>query len=180
MGITVTSDDNQSEENTAGYNEGCTSASEVRSTKRPTSTKEPKVTSKRKKRETQEDLLLQKALSCMEKAEKNTAKRSDDDDDIFAQYNIIASELRSIENPQAKRLIKWRIQSLIFSAHSGYAMQPGPSWQYQEGPLSGQFPQDQLFPPSSQFVPTPSRHGSGSTPSPFSIPSPPFPEQEFD
>ena len=82
MGITVTSDDNQSEENTAGYNEECTSASEVRSTKSPTSTKEPKI-SKRKKRETQEDLLLQKALSCMEKAEKNTAKRSDDDDDIF-------------------------------------------------------------------------------------------------
>ena len=59
----------------------------------------------------------------MEKAEKNTAKRSDDDDDIFAQY--IASELRSIENPQAKRLIKWTIQSLIFSAHSGYAYNHG-------------------------------------------------------
>ena len=80
-------------------NEDTTSDSNnVRSTKRPlkiTNTKAAKL-----RREAQEDILLQKAVSCMETATRRNVKEKDDDD-IFAQF--IASELRSIEDTIVRR-----------------------------------------------------------------------------
>ena len=76
--------------------------------------------SKRQKKEMQEDVLLQKAIACMEKT-GNVHQQKRDDDDIFGDY--IASEMRAIQNVEMKRWVKFKIQSLIFSAHSGFAPQ---------------------------------------------------------
>ena len=51
----------------------------VRSTKRPTKVRDQRLTTRRE--EAQEVMLLEKALSCMEKAESSERKM---DDDIFA------------------------------------------------------------------------------------------------
>ena len=42
--------------------------------------------------------------------------RSEDEDDIYAKY--VASELRSITDPRQKRLLKNRINNLIFEAQN--------------------------------------------------------------
>ena len=108
----------------------------VRSTKRPLSTREQRPTcSKRQKKEMQEDVLLQKAIACMEKTGK-VHQQKRDDDDIFGDY--IASEMRAIQNVEMKRWVKFKIQSLLFSAHSGFAPQ-----------------QSQAYPPSQPFAPQP-------------------------
>ena len=96
---------------------------------------------KKKKKEAQEDILLQKAIQCMERSDNK-----EDEDDIFGRY--VASELRSIDNIHTKRLAKWQIQSIIFNVHSGTAIQPErrPSWQFP----GQQFNCDQaqsIFPP---------------------------------
>ena len=89
--------------------------SNVRSTKRPLAAKKGKET-KRQKREKQENTLLQKAIVCMEgTSNKITAKK--DADDIFGEY--VTSELRAMHNVEMKRWVKFRIQSLLFSAQSG-------------------------------------------------------------
>ena len=67
----------------------------VRSTKLPT--KHTSTMTKRQKRELQEDIVLQRAVSCMEKVEQNVP-RATDGDDVFGQY--VASELKSIDNPR--------------------------------------------------------------------------------
>ena len=95
------------------------SSDTVRSTKRPLEGKQS-ATFKRKKREAQEDVLLQKAIRCMEKSTSNNDedkdKHKEDDDEIFGRY--VATELRSMDI-SVKRLTKWKIQSIIFGAHSG-------------------------------------------------------------
>ena len=63
----------------------------------------------------QEEVLLEKVLSVMEK-NGESSERKMDADEIFAQY--VASELRCIEDPHIKRVTKWKIQSIIFNAHS--------------------------------------------------------------
>ena len=139
----------------------------VRSTKRPTNTKESNI-SKRKKRELK-DLILERAISCMEKAEHNVPK-STDSDDVFGQY--VASELKSMENPQMKRITKWKIQSLIFYAHTDYTMTSPPQWQHPQQLMMTL--QDQRQPLS---YPTPSQFMSpqGSNSSSHSTTSPPYP-----
>ena len=119
------------------------------STKRPIgSAAEANVSakSKCKLREKQEDMILQKAINVMDKSVKK-----DDEDDIFGKY--VATELRAIENPHVKRYTKWQIQSLIFSAHSGFPAQSGPSWQHPSGQPSCPFPKDQMQPMTYQQVP---------------------------
>ena len=80
-----------------------TTETQVRSTKRPTSNKD-KCSTKRKKQADQEDLLLQKALLCMERAEEGRQGKLDDDDEIFARF--IATEIRSIKDHHVKRIVK--------------------------------------------------------------------------
>lgn len=114
----------------------------------------------------------------MERTEGNTSKRNDDDD-IFAQY--IATELRSTENPQLKWFTKWRTQSLIFGAHSGYAM-------HRHGnPTPGNIKGKEDYCQTSSLTISHSCNSAphqvifchqDTTPSSFSAPSPPFPEQE--
>ena len=105
----------------------------------------------------------------MEKAGKSTQRKCDDDD-IFAQY--IATEIRSIEDPHVKRTVKWKIQSLIFSAHSStyaaqheaYSATPGLSWDYRrQGYPQGPYNQSR----------------QGPSPTPSSVPSPHFPMPDF-
>ena len=90
--------------------------SNVRSNKRPFAAKEGKET-KRQRRKKQEDSLSQKAIACMEGAsDRFMAKK--DADDIFGEY--VMSEVRAMHNVEMKRWVKFRrIQSLLFSAHSG-------------------------------------------------------------
>lgn len=101
------------------------------STKRPSTEGKQSTSTKRKKREAQEeDSLLQMAIQCLEKSASNIEDKvtrkedKEDEDDIFGKY--VASELRSMEL-SVKRLAKWKIQSVIFNAHSG-------SLQASEGP----------------------------------------------
>ena len=44
-------------------------------------------------------------------------KEHDDDDAVFGHY--IATEIRAIDNNQLKGLVKWKIQSIIYSAQCG-------------------------------------------------------------
>ena len=92
-------------------------SSSFRSTKRPTKSQVP-TTSKRQKREAQEGLLLEKAISVMEKASNKSSEPpvQRDSDDIFGEF--VTSELRTIEDTEIKRQVKFQIQSLLFSAQS--------------------------------------------------------------
>ena len=129
---------------------------QVKSTKRPIKNRDQR-TNKRKKQADQEDLLLEKALLCMERAGEST-QRKDDDDDIFAQY--IATEIRAIKDPQVKRMGKWKIQSIVFSAQApqqeAYNSAPGMAWDYER--------------PGYPFSCAQPRHN----PTPSSAPSPHF------
>lgn len=93
---------------------------EVRSTKRPTSSTAQRP-SKRQKKETQEDVLLQKAIACMENAGGIDRHRRDNDD-IFGEY--VATEIRSIQDSKVKCWVKFQIQPLLFSAQSGAIPSP--------------------------------------------------------
>ena len=78
------------------------------------------------KKESKEDILLTKAMECIERsagANKNTSKR--DADDIFGEY--VATELRSIKNEETKRHVKFRIQSLFFSSLSSHPITTFPT-----------------------------------------------------
>ena len=165
--VTGDGDDGEDTELTEANNDDqipCTTETQVHSTKRPTKNREQKSTKRRK--EEQEDVVMQRAILCMEKAGGSIASKTADDDDIFAQY--IATEIRSIDDAQVKRLLKWRIQSLIFNAHSpgfmpqqAYMQHPGSSWEY----------------PRQESSPSPfSNHSSqGPSPSPAHYPNPSFP-----
>eukprot|EP00731_Ephydatia_muelleri_P036605 Em0288g4a len=80
-------DDTQSDMNTS---------STAQSTKRPTSSGTG--LTKRQKKESQEDELMKRAIACMEKVGDRNLKQ--DDDDVFGLF--VASELRSISDPQCK------------------------------------------------------------------------------
>ena len=97
------------------------------------------------------------------KQERAHQKKSDDDD-IFAQY--IATELRSIEDTHVKRTVKWKIQSLIFSAHSSTT----PHVPQHEVYSAGQ-PWDYL----RQGYPPLGPYRQGHSPATSSVPSPHFP-----
>ena len=93
--------------------------SEIHSTKRPTAL------SRKRKREAQEDKLLEKAVSLMVSGPSTSmAIAKEDDEDIFGRF--IASELRAIADPQIKRLVKWNIQSAIFNVSMPSVQQPYP------------------------------------------------------
>ena len=87
---------------------------QVRSTKRPIS-KGKKSASKYAKpeRENPEDILLKKAIQCMERNTDN-ALQEKDADDVFGQY--IATELKGVPDINQKRIIKHRIQSVLLTA----------------------------------------------------------------
>ena len=139
------------------------SSASVHSTKRPLCCSEPKSVTKRRKKELDKDMILHKALSCMEKDPKK------DEDDIFGQY--VATELRSIKNQQIKRFTKWRIQSLIYSAHSGLAGQPEPTCMWHHaGQAYGQYNQTQFTPHENPYT-----QPSNITYTPGSCPPSPFP-----
>ena len=54
----------------------------------------------------------------MEKAtEVRSPMKEHDDDAVFGHY--IATEIRAIDNNQLKGLVKWKIQSIIYSAQCG-------------------------------------------------------------
>eukprot|EP00731_Ephydatia_muelleri_P033192 Em0026g12a len=80
-------DDTQSDMNTS---------STAQSTRRPTSSGTG--LTKRQKKESQEDELMKRAIACMEKVGDRNSKQ--DDDDVFGLF--VASELRSISDPQCK------------------------------------------------------------------------------
>lgn len=79
-------------------------------TKRPIEATTSSKLQKRKKRENEEDLLIKKALQCMEKAGRE--KKSVDGDDAFG--NHIAPELCSIHSPYWKDWAKLQIQTNYF------------------------------------------------------------------
>ena len=75
---------------------------------------EPLVTPKRKRKEAKEDALLEKAIRCMETGISKIVTTKHDSDKIFAEF--IASELRSIEDNQVKRMLKWKIQNVLYGS----------------------------------------------------------------
>lgn len=128
----------------------------VHSTKRPLQTSKGNSQSKRQKRELQEDVLLQKAVACMERATGGT-QSGKDSDDTFGEY--VAAELRSVPNEEMKRVLKFRIQSLLFSALSGTCNLYPP-------PGSQQFTQPHNMYGNWEFCGRPSTNSSrSSTPS---------------
>ena len=52
----------------------------------------------------------------------SAVKEEEDDDHVFGRF--IASELRSIDNMDLKRLVKWKIQSTIYFATSSQSAVP--------------------------------------------------------
>lgn len=67
-----------------------------------------------------EDTLLKKAISCMEKAisiQPSKEKGTQDADEIFAKF--LESELRSIHDTRWKEWCKWQIQSILHQVHMG-------------------------------------------------------------
>lgn len=81
----------------------------IHSTKRPL---EKKLGSaKRRKEDQAEDILIKKAIDYLDKPIDSQGK---DADDIFGQF--VTSELRSIKDDQQKRIIKFKIQSLLYTS----------------------------------------------------------------
>ena len=124
--------------------------------------KATKQRSAKRRKGLQEEVLLEKVLSVMEK-NGESSERKMDADAIFAQY--IASELRCIEDPHIKRVTKWKIQSIIFSAHS-----TGFSGACQASIVPG------TSCPTDPLTVTPQQR-PGPDPGHHSIPSPPLPGQ---
>ena len=99
MHVEEQEDDTQSDVNTS---------STVQSTKWPTNSGTG--LTKRQKKESQEDVLMKRAIAaCMEKV----GDRKQDDDDVFGLF--VTSELRSISDPQCKNWVKWQIKSILFA-----------------------------------------------------------------
>ena len=91
----------------------------VRSTKRPLTSEVTKSATKRQRQIAKEDELLKKAITCMENASNANKASSRDADAVFGEY--VASELRSIKNEHTKRVLKFRIQSMLFSSLSEWS-----------------------------------------------------------
>ena len=65
-----------------------------------------------------DDMLLKKAFSCLQKAISiPPSKENIDSDEIFAKF--LESELRSIHDPRWKDWCKWQMQSILHQAHMG-------------------------------------------------------------
>lgn len=60
-----------------------------------------------------EDILLNKAIACMEKA-TSVEQATNNEDDLFGQY--VGAELKSIKKIQTKRYVKLKIQTAIYEA----------------------------------------------------------------
>ena len=69
---------------------------------------------KKRKRDAEESILLDKAISVMTSMPAVSLK--EDEDLVFGHF--VANELRSIGNTDLKRLVKWKIQSTIYFAAS--------------------------------------------------------------
>ena len=77
------------------------------------STKVGKKPTKRQRIESAENDLLQKAIDCMDRSAVETETELDGFD-FFGRY--IASELRSLSNPQSQRWAKLQIQRVLYDA----------------------------------------------------------------
>lgn len=130
------------------------------STKRPIEKKTFKPNKRQK--EQQEDALLTKAMGLIERSAATAeAKNSERDaDDIFGEY--IAMELKSIKNEEMKRLVKFRIQSLLFSTLSSHPMTAIPPPAPFHPPVLSQWdhPHASTSPSDGWLSGTPSRHSS--------------------
>ena len=98
-------------------------------------------------------------MECIERSvdtNKNTTKR--DADDIFGEY--VATELRSIKNEEAKRHIKFRIQSLLFSSLTSHPMPtfPPPIHALEAQPMHSQWDHSHTSTPTDGWIPGPSSH----------------------
>ena len=82
------------------------------------STKKPTGNRNRKSKRGEEDNVLKNALAIMEQTSANLQKKrpveAEDSDFIFAKY--IATEIKDIENEKIKKLVKNKIQNIIFEA----------------------------------------------------------------
>ena len=76
---------------------------------------------KRRRSDSDEEPLLQRVLSCVEKAARDKVKKSSTND-IFGQY--VASELDDIETAELQRWAKQQITSVLYQAQSGQLMSP--------------------------------------------------------
>ena len=81
-----------------------------KSTKQPTGKKR----SRRQIQEEEEDSLLKRAVTALDKATASPHKVDVSADDIFGQY--VASELKGIKDGYVKKLIKHKIQTVIFES----------------------------------------------------------------
>ena len=116
--------------------ENITSDETIRSTKKPLEDKASK-SAKRHKVEHHEDVLIKKAIECLEKPNDPIEKDPDD--------QFIISELKSIKDEHQKRMIKFNIQSVfLYSAlspqppynHPYYGQYYHPNWEDSRSPTS--------------------------------------------
>ena len=135
------------------------------STKRPLTSKTGQK-SANKKREAQENELLEQAILCMKnESQEKQASKKPDDDDLFGQF--ITAEIRSIQDPYIKRQTKWKMLSAINEAHSIlYAQQapvswPGRTWE-NRAPVAN-FPLNSFSQPWKEISPTPSHISQSSS-----------------
>lgn len=141
-------------------------ADQLRSTKWPISKGKQSASkcAKSVKKENPEDILLKKAIQCMERNTDNALQKNDADD-VFGQY--IATELKGVQDINQKRIIKHRIQSVLLTA-----LVPGtsdPHFSYPNSSLPWQAPFHSFSSPGKSWrsspSPTPSdfSHVSGSS-----------------
>ena len=113
--------DTSSEIENADLSTSSASADQVHSTKRPIEGKATKLTKRQK--EKKEDILLKKAIECMEKSmSEGTKLQKKDPDEVFGEY--VATELKNVTDMKQKRIIKYKIQSVLFTA-----LTPTPSFE---------------------------------------------------
>ena len=117
---------------------------------------------KRQKVEAAENLLITKAIACMDKV--STSEGKDDSFELFGRY--VASELRTIASTSAQRWAKLQIQNVLYNAqveHSPQPMEPLPI--YPPAPINFSRPQ---YRQSPGLFPAPSDYSTYQSNSPLS------------
>lgn len=106
---------------------------------------------KKRKREAQEDLLLEKAISCLEKGRNDSKDR--DTDQVFADF--IASELQEIKDSRVKRMTKWKIQNVLYEGLNFGTTGPWPPFNQYSSPYQcGASPSSSVQAFSPPFIPS--------------------------
>ncbi|XP_014674058.1 PREDICTED: uncharacterized protein LOC106814275 [Priapulus caudatus] len=128
-------------------------AAPKKSTKQPTGRK----CSRKQKQVDDEDIVLNKAMTALDKASRSPAMNDSTPDDIFGQY--VASELKGVKDEYLKKMIKHRIHTVLFETQ----MPPSSPFLNQGYPGVNQTPPISFKPFDNGMAPPPPCNSSGQT-----------------